>query len=173
MSGFLLRDALRPSFAADYPEYPSVDELRGASDAVVVGQVGERIGAFTDRGGDPEVDETGDPISGIPMEVFSFTVSTSSNAEISPGDEIPVLWIDLGAVNAHDLTPIRPGQDLVLFLEYLTPDTAPDLARFGDEAWVPVSGDNGVMDVSLEGDAAHPRSPLLNETQILLDEVFE
>lgn len=172
-SALILRDALKPSFAADYRDYPSVEALEGASDVVVAGQLGESIGEFEDRGGDPEVDEFGDPIPGIPMEVFSFTVSRSSILEIAPGDVIPVLWIDLDAVNAEGVTPLRAGDDVVLFLKHLTPASAPDLAKFGDEAWVPVSGDNGVMDLNSAGDAAHPRSSVMNEATVSLDDVFK
>lgn len=171
LSVLILKDALKPSFAADYPDYATVDALRAVSDAIVVGQVGESIGKFEDRGGDPEFDEFGDPIPGIPMEVFAFNVSRASTSEIAVGDTIPVLWVDLDAVNSDDLTRLHPGDELVLFLEHLTPASAPDLAKFGDEVWVPVSGDNGVMDVGSDGSAS-PRSSVVEKAVIDLRDIF-
>lgn len=172
LSALILQDALKPSFAADYPAYPTVEELRDVSDAVVVGQVGESIGSFEDRGGDPEFDEFGDPIPGIPMKVFAFKVLRASTPEIAVGDTIPVLWVDLDAVNSEDLTRLHLGDEVVLFLEHLTPALAPDLAKFGDEVWVPVSGDNGVMDLGSDGSAS-PRSSVVEKSVIDLKDIFE
>jgi len=150
----VVRSAVRQRVSFDYPVYESIESLDAASDLIVVGEMGEVVHRFTDRGGDPEVDESGDPIRGIPMKVVLVRVTRSSSPEVLPGETLPVLLVDTDKVNAEGLSNLKSGDNVVLYLSLRTVAQAPDLSGFGD-VWAPISGDNGVMDIV--GDRVVPR----------------
>lgn len=53
-------------------------------------------GTYVDRGGDPGVDEHGEPIPGIPMIVYRVEVTTALKGADRSADTLPVAMVDLG-----------------------------------------------------------------------------
>ncbi len=141
-------DAEAPkTYEGDYDRLASVEELASASDRVMHLEIGDVIGEVEDRGGDPEVDPaSGEPIRGIPMIVVEAVVQSSAFAGSESGETVLIAVPNSEAISA-DFQPLRKGDRIVLFGKLRDARTAPDLAKFGD-FFVPVSGDNGVFDVS-------------------------
>ncbi|WP_155990573.1 hypothetical protein [Paraoerskovia marina] len=137
----------------DYATYDTVLELDQASDATVVVTIGKSVGTDLDDGGEPEVDDGGSAV-GTPMRFYDARVDEVIRGEIPP--EIVVAWLDTDRIESSEpLSAIEPGQQLVRWLDHLEPGDAPGIEIVSD-FWVPVSGDNGVMDYS--GSKATARS---------------
>ncbi len=126
---------------ADYAVHGSVSALTYSSDVVVVGRVGSAVAREIDGGGDSE-DRPG---VGLPMVFHRVEVTRTMSG--SPGRSVIVAWPDSRRVSMEGATPVSAGQELVLFLERLSPAQAPGITSVRD-FYVPVSGDNGVFDVS-------------------------
>ncbi len=146
----------------DYYIYETVTDLGNVADVVVAGEVSDVAARFDDRGGDPETDQYGNPIPGIPMVVYEFDVDTIVKGDIE-AKTLLVGVVDLDRVTTPGLTPLKEGQSLVLFLDHVTVDEAPDIGSVSKELWVPISDDNGIFDVS-DGHA----SPRLDDVVVRL-----
>lgn len=135
-----------PTVSMDYPTYSTVAELDRVADVVVLGQIGARTSTEYDNGGNEEVGDGGQPL-GIPMAFFDFTVQKVLQGDLTD-KTITVEWIDTSKVTLEDSTSdLKQGQTVVLWLQHLTTQDAPGVTSVSD-FWVPVSGDNGVMDVA-------------------------
>jgi hypothetical protein len=151
-----LSSVQKPHAVFDYEVYDTVADLAAVSDAVVSGRVVGVAGRFDDRGGDPEFDEDGEAIPGVPMIVYRFEIGTVIQGDLD-AQTILVGSVDLKRVTTDGVTPLTTGAEVVLFLDQVTADQAPDIVSIADELWVPVSGDVGVFDV--EGEYLRPRAP--------------
>jgi hypothetical protein len=149
----------RDHYRFDSESFESIDEIGRSAEDVVVGTVVGVQGRFVDRGGDPEFDEYGDPIPGIPMIVYEVRVDSPLKGSSGTGTLLPVAMVDLGKVTAEGISDIDTNRPVVLFLRHRTTETAPDIRSVADELWVIVGGDNGILDV--RDDTAIPRSPAL------------
>ena len=156
VSALLLTGCLSQSVAADGPTYDTVVALEAEADAVVVATVGELVGKEIDGGGEPEVDGEGE-IVGIPMEFWSVDVERVLAGDAP--DTLTVAWIDQRTIRIEGrLSEFSVGDELVLYLVHQPADATPGLKSVED-VWVPLSGDNGVMDI--DGDKVIARSELL------------
>ncbi len=135
---------------ADYAVHQSVSSLTYSSDVVVVGRVGSVVAREVDGGGDSE----NRPGVGLPMVFHHVEVTRTMSG--SPGRSVIVAWPDSRRVSMEGATPVSAGEELVLFLERLSPAQAPGITSVRD-FYVPVSGDNGVFDVQ-SSDTVYPRS---------------
>lgn len=137
----------------DYPTYRSVQAMNDNSDATVLGTVGELIGTELDNGGNPERGDEGQE-QGTPLAMYGFTVERVLRG--AAPQQINVAWLDVERLaNSDQIRPLKPGQKVVLWLDHLSQEETPGL-ELVDDVWVPLSGDNGVMDV--EGDRVMARS---------------
>jgi hypothetical protein len=140
----------------DYPVYDTVSDLTAHSEIVVLGTVGKKIGSELDNGGDPELTDEGRPM-GTPLSFYAFDVEKVLQG--SPETTLTVAWLDKAKLKDEDtISDLESGQRVVLWLVQRTPDQAPGVTT-AKNFWVPVSGDNGTMDV--EGDQVTARSSLL------------
>lgn len=132
----------------DQPDFATVDALAKNSDAVVIGVIGDVVARERDGGGNPEISDEGRAV-GLPMVFRSMSVTrvVGGNAP----SRLVVGWIDIDVVTLTDpLSRLEAGQKVVLFLRHRAPGQAPGVADVSD-FWVPISGDNGVMDVTASG----------------------
>lgn len=138
----------------------SIEDLTAHSDLVILGTVGDIIARENDRGGDPPVDpDSGEPIPGIPMAFATVTVDQVLDGR-DPGKQIAVGFIDESQVVSEDSSPLAAGDHVLLFLEHRDSTSAPGITVL-KEHWVPVSGDNGVLDVEPMSGTVVARSTLL------------
>jgi hypothetical protein len=134
---------------ADRPTFTSVAALNRDADAAVVGTVDGVIGTELDNGGNPESDSAG---GGTPMTLLRFSVERTIRGQ-APAT-ITLAWPD--SAGTEDLvSELRTGERVVLWLDHLTAEQAPGLDLVND-VWVPLGGDDGVMDV--KGQAVRARS---------------
>ncbi len=140
----------------DSAGYVTVEDLNANADAMVIGTVGDLLATERDNSGEPEIDDEG-RAAGIPMAFYEFSVERVVRGQVPA--TIVVSWLDLGqASNTEELSALSKGQHVVLWLDHLTADDMPGIESFAD-VWVPLSGDNGVMDIA--GDQATARSSVL------------
>ena len=97
--------------------YESIQELGANSDLIVRGHVGPVIARETDRGGDPEIHlESGEKIPGIPTAFVQFNTSDVMVGQLAR-PSITIATLDDAAVVSPDASPLREGQEVVLFLK--------------------------------------------------------
>ena len=135
-----------PTVSMDYPTDRTVNELDGVADVVVLGQVGDRTSTEYDNGGNEEVGDEGQPL-GTPLAFYDFRVQRVLRGDLSE-QSITVEWLDTSAISLKEpLSDLKKGQTVVMWLQHLTTAESPGVTSVAD-FWVPVSGDNGVMDVA-------------------------
>lgn len=138
--------ASTPTVAMDYATYSTANELDRVADVVVLGQVGSLKATEYDNGGNEEVGDEGQQL-GIPMAFYDFSVEKVLRGDLAQKN-ITVEWIDTTKVTTEEqISELKPGQTVILWLRHLTAKDAPGVASISD-FWVPVSGDNGVLDVN-------------------------
>lgn len=132
--------------SADYPLYESVSALTGDSDAILVVEVGALASTEMDNGGDDS-----DGNAGVPMAFWHATVVRvlAEESGEEPGDNVVVAWPDLDKDSMQDRSRLESEQIVVLFAKRLTPIDAPGIET-QDVFYVPLGGDNGVLDVDEE-----------------------
>lgn len=141
----------RPGATFDGPTFASVAELTSNSDLVVVGSVEQVLEKF--ESGSTSADA-------IPMLVYDLQVD-----EVLKGPNelrtVPLGYLDLDRIRTSDVSPIEPGQQLLLFLEQVTVgETAVIGSVSFDLIYVPVGGtDVSVFDV--RDGLATPRSDVI------------
>lgn len=135
----------------DYPGYETAAALTAASDVVVRGTVGSLRGTETDDGGDGSGE-------GLPMLYFNFTVDEVL-AGPDPGSSLALAWLN---TSDPELSVLTPGDHLIIFAEYVTDTEAPGMT-LETAVYVPLSGDNGVLDVTQNAVVA--RSPFLTSLE--------
>lgn len=121
----------------DHMVYGTAAALTSAATIVVRGTVGTLRETEVDDGGDSSG-------TGFPMAYFNFSV-----AELLAGppteSNIVVAWLDK-SVDTSDLSALTTGDQVILFAEYVTSASAPGM--YSESAvYVPLAGDNGVLDV--------------------------
>lgn len=136
----------------DFVVYTELEELAAASDAVVIGVVGPVLDREVDFGTAAINERVGD---GIPVVFYEVRVLEILRGDVA--DTIVVSGPDTDAISSTEVTPLRLGEKVVLFLAEQTNADAPGITAF-DFFYTPVSLDNGMFDVSAD-DLATPRMP--------------
>ena len=139
---------------ASSPGYFSVEDLAGASDAIVVGVFGDVISREIDYG--IEEDGSSEDDWGIPMVFHSVEVREILKGE--PGSVIVVGRLDDTDIMTDAVKPIEKGERYILFLLDATED-ARRFERYADvdkDIYITVSDDIGVFELS-KNDIATPR----------------
>lgn len=150
-------DGDKLSVSMDYPEYSTVQALNGKAQLVVVGRVGRVLASELDNGGSPETADEGGP-AGTPLSFYDISVTETLHGE-DPGESIVIAWLDRSRLADDDqISALNSGDEVILWLVERTPEQAPGVSSVKN-FWVPVSGDNGVMDV--RGVRAVARSTVL------------
>lgn len=140
----------------DFPVYSSVEELTAASDAVVIGTVKGIVGHEVDYGtSDPgkKYGQFKDEILGVKMVYYRITVTQTLLGKTP--NTIIVAHMDMDQTICDEVTPLRVGEEVLLFLQGKTPEKAPGLKLYKN-FYVTVSLDNGVFDV-LDDNTVQPR----------------
>lgn len=139
--------------SSDGPVYPAVSDLTANATLVVRGTVGELRATEIDDGG------VGDT-EGVPMVFFDFEIDDVL-AGISSTNNIVVGWLDK-SIDTSDLSELEEGDVVVMFLNSLTDTIAPGIDT--ETQWyIPLAGDNGVLDVVANNVVA--RSPSLTDLE--------
>ena len=130
--------------------YSTVEELSGASDAVVVGTVQGVMAREVDYG----IATGDDGAGGVPTVFYGVAVT-----ETLRGDTRSIIIV--GAPDPDDssidgATALRSGQQVLLFLRMKTRENAPGI-KSNETFFAPVSLSNGVFDVVDSGLVAEPR----------------
>lgn len=138
----------------DMPIYNSLEELGAASDVAVVGSVKGVVAREIDYGtSNPEEQHQE---SGIPTVFYELTVSETIKG--APAETVVVATPDVSKLSfSSEVTPLKAGQRVLLFLREQTPLDAPGIRTY-NFFYVPVSLDNGAFDV-LADDVVRPRMP--------------
>ncbi len=126
--------------------YSSIEDLASDADLVVIGTVQEVAGRQIDHGTtDPDLIAQGD---GVPV-VF-YRVDVTERLQGTSNETIVVVGTDLSKrpLAAHEESPLRRGQQVLLFLETRTTTTAPGITLF-DLFYVPLNMETGVFDLKL------------------------
>ncbi len=152
-----VRDTRPPRIAGSYPAYESVEALADRADLVAVGTVG---GVATRQ----VEDTTGLPFVYLDVELDQ-TLADSTGLR---HDRIIVSVPDTDELEVEGLTPLEPGQRVLLFLERITAADAPPGILPFDEVFVPLSRDNGVFDVAADGrvTARSPQVVAIRHTEV-------
>ena len=141
------------------PGYFSVEELAGASDAIVVGVFGDVISRETDYGTE-EGGSYGDDW-GIPMVFHRVEVKERLKGE--PSDTIIVARLDDTHIMTDAVKPIEKGERYILFLFDATEDTR-RFERYADvekDIYITLSDDIGIFELSEDG-IATPRESVVS-----------
>lgn len=123
--------------------YPTIDELSGEADIIIVGTVGEIAQKGLDRGRDG----TGGP---IPYVVYSVAVQEAFKGD--PSDQIYVFRRTADTFPGQVLTELEKGENVLLYLLERSSVYAPTVT-VSDVLYIPISFDNGVFDISASGAA--------------------
>jgi hypothetical protein len=134
------------SFSA--PVYGSIEDLATAADVIVEGTVEGVAGRELDYGtANPAEQVEG---TGVPFVFYNVTVVQTLKGH--PGDRIIVGNVDGEKLVAEGITPLRSGEQVLLFLiEQTSAEDSPGLALF-DAYYTTLSLDAGVFDVLPSGD---------------------
>lgn len=146
--------------SSSFPAFRDVASLAVASDAVVVGTIGEQGASFVDDGGvtaAPGVD------AGIPMSTYVLNVDEVVSGPVS-SKQITIGWLDSDVVTDDELSRLAPGQKVVVFLDRVQRTEAPGLPQDLPELWIPMAGDNGVFDLAANSQVT-PRSTVIRALQ--------
>ena len=135
-----------------YETFDTVRALSTHSDVVVMGTVGDVLFRADDTGGNDV------PGAGVAMVYYEVTVN-----RVLSDDKVDTTLVlgrlDADALGIDDQTPVRAGENLILFLDAISSTESPELSSGADALYTTVSGDNGVLDVA--GETVTARSPAL------------
>ena len=115
--------------------YSSVEDLSNASDTVVIGTVKGIVGH--------EINEV------------YYEIDVTKRLKGETAETIIVASPDMAQAICNEVTPLRAGEEVLLFLKERTEGYAPDLKLY-EHFYVTVSLDNGVFDV-LNNNTVQPR----------------
>ena len=150
----------QPKMATDsefIPMYGSVEELSAASEVVVLGTVTRLAGKEVDYG-------TSGEDKGIPLTFHEVDVHEALKGET--GGTIVVVTEDTENSDVRNLTPLRVGETVILFLVDRTPEDNLTVTSF-NHFYLPIALDNSVFDAVGEG-AFRPRTP-----ELFAEETFD
>jgi hypothetical protein len=139
----------------DFYVHSSVEELTAFSDTVVIGSVKSVVGHEINNGANPE-EEYGifkGQIHGVAMVYYDIEITKTLKGKTE--ETIIVAGIDIGQSVCDQVTPLRAGEEVLLFLKERTESEAPGLKQYEHCYWI-VSLDNGVFDV-LDDNTVQPR----------------
>lgn len=139
----------------DFPVYSSVEELTAVSDTVVIGTVKGIVGHEINYGANPD-EEYGifkDQIHFLTEVYYEIDVTKTLKGETA--ETIIVASLDMDQTICDEVTPLRAGEEVLLFLKERTKGEAPGLKLYEHCHWI-VSLDNGVFDI-LDGNVVQPR----------------
>ncbi|MBD3389125.1 MAG: hypothetical protein GF414_09565 [Candidatus Altiarchaeales archaeon] len=125
--------------------YTSIEELAEASDAVVVGTVNGVAGSAIDYG-----TENPNEIFGKGHPVLFYEVAVKETLKGETDKTIIVGRTDPEHTITAQITALRDGEELLLFLEKVTSQEAPVVKPYGF-TYTPMSLDLGVFDISDDG----------------------
>ncbi len=148
------RNPVQYSSASFLNSYESIEALAVASDLAVPGTVNGIVAREIDRGTrDPvEIAEGG----GVPAVFYEVAVTETLQGDSA--DTIIVAGTDPGKTRMSlQETPLRRGQQVLLFLEELTSETAPGITVF-NHFYIALNMDNGVFDLK-DANTVAPRKP--------------
>ena len=134
-----------------FVSYPSVEELSAASELVILGKVEGVVARQADYGGEEALHKA-DDWAGLPMVFYRVAVTETLQGQAT--DTIVVSSFDADLLIVDNVTPLRPGQEVLLFL---AADRSPGITVVG-ERYAVLGGDNGGFDV-LPGGLVQPRRP--------------
>ncbi len=126
------------------PEYSSIEGLSTAADVIVIATATDSARHVVEGEGD----------GGIPTMYRVFTVDeVLFDPEGVVGDTIDVTLFDTDEVIFDGESEIATGQELLMFLDRVTADTADEVAAIRPltQVFSPLSSDNGIFDVSDSG----------------------
>ncbi len=139
--------------SADFEVYSTLEDLSAVSDLAIVGTVNGIAAHALDYGtSDPEEKEfhTGEPV------VFYEVMVNETLKGDAPRVSIIVGATDVNQVYTRDASALIPGQNVVLFLRKRT--HTPGITTYRDSGiYVPISMDNGVLDLEADGVVVTPR----------------
>ena len=141
--------------SVDFPVYSSVEELTAVSDTVVIGTVKGIVGHEINYGANPD-EEYGvfkDQIHFLTEVYYEIDVTETLKGETAK--TIIVASLDMDQTICDQVTPLRAGEEVILFLKERTKGEAPGLKLYEHCYWI-VSLDNGVFDV-LDDNTVQPR----------------
>lgn len=89
---------------------------------------------------------------GLPMVFLQYyiddVIKKGSGSTLSAGDKIIVGNIDTSAVDMEGTSKLAENQSTILYLERITDADSPGITSITQDFFVPLSGDNGIFDVS-------------------------
>lgn len=138
------REASITAVDGDFEIFESIEALAREADSVVVGTIGEVLLRKVN------------PSGGLPHIYLELIVDKVFLGPERTGQKITIDMLDADSIDFEQVTPLRNGDAVVLFLDRITADEGPSGVVPFDVVYVPLSLDNGVMDVS--GDHAVSRS---------------
>jgi hypothetical protein len=145
-------EQLHGSFSS--PVYPSIEDLSAASDLIVQGEIVSVLGRELDFGTADVAERIGEV--GVPFAYYEVHVSDVLKGE-APGT-IVVGKVDGERLISDEVTPLEPGDTVVLFLMAQEREKdSPGLTMY-DFYYTSLSLDAGVFDVSPDGSVT-PRAP--------------
>ncbi len=142
----------KPNASFSVQGYPTIEELADASDAVVIGTVKGVVGREIDYG-----NSNPNEIFGTGLSVLFYEVDVTKTLRGETDKTIIVSTLDPTQISTDQVTALRDGEELLLFLDWVTSEEAPVLKSYG-YAYTPMSLDLGVFDV-LAGDYVQSRMP--------------
>jgi hypothetical protein len=145
-------DSLPPqTIAGSSKAYISIEALTEAADVVVTGVAGDVQERFADNGGDAV-----NPAVAALLQSFSVDRILKAPADLPDQSHVTLVLEDIDVsqrVDKRDSERIAPGDRLLLFLRSARGPVNGRLTT----ALIPLSGDNGMFDVTSDG-TAKPRS---------------
>ncbi len=136
-----------PTISLSAPLYRSVEELKTASDAVVLGARGIDVDAYVSSDPDMEPEDQDGRFIGRPYVLTSFDVVDSAKGG-EEGEKILVLIDDLSRISIEGLSEIPQGERVLLFLNRLPGGAYPGVDLPNEPVYILTTpSDNAVFDV--------------------------
>ncbi len=152
----------------DLPTYSSIEELSAVSDLVVFGNV---EGVLVREIGYKDPEGQIGYGNGIPIVFYAVEVTETLKGE-SENTTITVMEIDVEAVDiGEDSTPLRRGQEVLLFLMEKTAEDRAGLSY--NHFYAAASMDNGIFDKAGNNIYTPRLSYLFPQNQYRLNEIRE
>jgi len=160
-------EQLHGSFSA--PVYSSLEELTASADVVIEGVVQGVGGREMDYGtADPAERAEAERTGGLVPFVY-YEIRVTEELKGDTPDIIVVGNVDGDRLISHDVTPLRTGERVILFLVLqVSAQDSPGLALF-DSYYTTLSLDAGVFDVMANGTVQARDAENLAETDRVLD----
>lgn len=147
----------------DGPVYENLDDLEESADVVVRGTVLPGVSTFVDTGGEPAVEEAGQSVEQRASEVRVDDYLLGSGP--------PELIVVQPDMDSDQVTPLVPGEEVVLWLKEESEESAPSAFAELGRHWYPLGLDQGIADI-VDGDVV-PRDDRIESLSLQDLEVRE